>query len=97
MPSPIRKREPLFLLTTRDIDIEIPTGVTATFKTVYLNSLFIQQIAEPSLSERAAREHVKKHGYVELWDRSRYSTLEQAKYAPNGSMAIISRVAVLTR
>lgn len=97
MPSPTRKSKILHLLTTRDVDTETPIGVAATFKTVYSNSLFIQRIADPNLSERAAREEMKRSGWVELWDRSRYSTAEEAKYSPTGSMAIISRIKVLTR
>lgn len=97
MPSPTRKTRLLHLLTSRSVDTEMPMGVAAQFKTIYSQALFLHGIAEPNLSERAARETLKRTGHVEIWDRSRFSSGDEARYSPIGSMAIVTHVRVLTR
>ena len=95
MPSPTRQSKEVWLLTSRVGERERPVGVSATFKTVYAQALFQMRIADPSLGERAAREEWKKGSPVWLWDKSRFSSIEEAMWSPIGSLARIERVAVL--
>ena len=94
MPRPTRRLQSIWLLTSWHGEEPRHLCVAGTFKAIYRLALFELQIAEPNLTERAAREHYRKSGGLRLWDRSRFEYEEEAIYSPVGSGAIIHKVPV---
>jgi hypothetical protein len=94
MPSPTRKLQSVWLLTSWRGEEPRHLCVAGTFKSIYRLALFELQIAEPNLTERAAREHYRKSGGLRLWDRSRFEYEEEARFSPIGSHAEIHQVPV---
>jgi hypothetical protein len=69
-------------------------GVCGTFKAAYAIALFELRIAEPNLSERAARVQYRRTGELRLWDRSRFEYEEEARFSPVGSGAVLQEIPV---
>jgi len=94
MPSPTRRLQSIWLLTSWQGEEPRHLCVAGTFKAIYRLALFELRIAEPNLTERAARDRYRLTGSLRLWDRSRFEYEEEAIYSPVGSGAIIWKVPV---
>lgn len=94
MPSPTRRLQSIWLLTSWHGDESRHLCVAGTFKAIYQLALFELRIAEPNLTERAARDQYRLKGSLRLWDRARFEYEEAAIYSPVGSGAIIHKVPV---
>ena len=94
MPSSTRRLQSIWLLTSWHGDESRHLCVAGTFKAIYRLALFELQIAQPNLTERAARDRYRLTGSLRLWDRSRFEYEEEALYSPVGRGAIIHKVPV---
>jgi hypothetical protein len=94
MPSQLRKLKEVWLLTARRGETQTPVCVTGTFKSVYALALFELRIAEPNLSERAARETFNKTGGLWLWNRAGFDSFEESLWSPIGQAARIEKIPV---
>lgn len=94
MPSPTRKLQSVWLLTSRRGEDQAHTCVAGTFTAIYQLALFELRIAEPNLTSRQALDRWRKTGPVWLWDRSRFEYEEEALWSPAGSAALITKVPV---
>ena len=94
MPSPTRRLQSIWLLTSWHGDESRHLCVAGTFKAIYQLALFELRIAEPNLTERAARDQYRLKGSLRLWDRARFEYEEEARFSPIGSHAEIHQVPV---
>jgi hypothetical protein len=94
VPSPTRRLQSIWLLTSWHGEEPRHLCVAGTFKAIYRLALFELKIAEPNLTERAARDRYRLTGSLRLWDRARFEYEEEALYSPIGSGAVIHKVPV---
>lgn len=94
MPSPTRKLQSIWLLTSWHGDDSRHLCVAGTFKAIWALALFELRIAQPNISERQARKRFRLDGVVRVWDRARFEYEEEARFSPVGCGALIHRVPV---
>ena len=94
VPSPLRNKKWVWLLTERLVESHRPVYVAGTFKSAYQLALFKLSIASPNIGERAAREQAKGQGLVWIWNTMEFETVEEALWSPLGKAAKLERVEV---
>jgi hypothetical protein len=94
MTSPLRKSKKVWIVTLREVDREVPTGVVTTFRSAYQIALLDGRISKPCLSERLARILYRKTNLCLLWNVDEFETVEEAMYSPVGRLVKIQEVPV---
>jgi len=94
VPSPLRNKKWVWLLTERLVESHRPVYVAGTFKSAYQLALFKLSIASPNIGERAAREQANGQGLVWIWNTLEFETVEEALWSPLGKAAKLEKVEV---
>ena len=85
------------IVTARDGDTERVVGAVATFATAYRVAKRTQQISKPNVSERTARENMKRTGSAVIFDTDAFEYVEAAEFLPHGRMAKIQRIPIISK
>jgi hypothetical protein len=94
MPSLLRNKKDVWLVHQLENEVMVPILVATTFRSAYKLACFEAKIARPSMAERKTRIGMKKAGSRGAWifDLDRFSSYEEARYSPIGSIVKIERV-----
>lgn len=94
MPSLLRNKKDVWLVSKLENEVMLPVLVATTFRSAYKLACFDAQISKPSMAERAARIGMRRTGAKGVWifDTDRFSSYEEARYSPIGSIVKIERV-----
>ena len=89
-----RPRKTYVWMLDKAIAGELITGVVCayTFRSISKLALFNLQVSTPSLTERQAREHYKKTGDCQIYNKQEFGTIEESRWSPIGKIAIIKQV-----
>jgi len=94
MPSILRNKRDVWLVSKLENETMGPVLVATTFRSAYKLACFDAQISKPSLPERTARIGMRRTESKGVWvfDLDRFSSYEEARYSPIGSIVKIERV-----
>jgi len=94
MPSLLRNKKDVWLVSKLKNEVMRPALVATTFRSAYTLACFEAQISKPSMAERAARIGMRRTDSKGVWifDLDKFSSYEEARYSPIGSIVKIERV-----
>lgn len=90
----LRNKKDVWLVSKLENEVMRPALVATTFRSAYKLACFEAQIARPSMKERTVRIGMKRTDTKGAWifDLDKFSSYEEARYSPIGSIVKIERV-----
>ena len=88
----ITKTKHIYLISVRTNSSETISYAVSNFRGAYKLSIFDNGIVRANLGERHAKKVLNRLQKTILWDKSKFNTLEEALWSPDGKIILIEKI-----
>lgn len=88
----ITRTKHIYLISVKNNSSETISYAVSNFRGAYKLAIFDNGIVRANLGERHAKKVLNRLQKTIIWDKSKFSTLEEALWSPEGKIILIEKI-----